>query len=155
MACKIFVNHPGSLSIEGVAALQKKVADHLGVCCEDVVVMPGITLSVVEVPDAMTAAREKADKHAAAEAVKAQKELEKQAERAAENEEKRAKAEAKAAKAAAAAGPDASGEPSAAARAANPPEGMGLPRLNEAGVPMTESAKKPAKSSPAKAHKKR
>ncbi len=103
MACKIFVNHPGSLSNEGVAALQKKVADHLHVCCEDVVVMPGITLSVVEVPDKMVAEREKQDRHAAAEAEKARKEAEEAAEKQAKAEEKRAADEAKAeAKAAAA-----------------------------------------------------
>lgn len=102
MACKIFVNHPGSLSTEGVVALQQKIADHLCICHEDVVVMPGITLSVVEVPDAMTAAREKADKKAEAEAEKVRKEAEAAAEKQAKAEEKAAadaaKAEAKAKK---------------------------------------------------------
>lgn len=90
MACKIFVNHPGSMSSESVVALQKRIADHLHVCPEDVVVMPGLTLSVVEVPEEMNAAREKADKQAAkeeAERVKAEEEA----------AEKQAKAEAKAA----------------------------------------------------------
>ena len=100
MATKIFVNHPGSLTDAARDGLVKSVADHLGVCCEDVVVMPGITLSVVEVPDEMCAAREKADKHAAAEAEKARKEAEAQAEREAKAAEKaaaeQAKAEAKA-----------------------------------------------------------
>ncbi len=91
MACKVFVNHPGSLMDEARVALQKKVADHLGVCPEDVVVLPGITLSVVEVPDALCAAREKADKAAAKESAEKAAAEEKAAKAAKDAEEKAAK----------------------------------------------------------------
>ncbi len=139
MACKIFVNHPGSLDKEAEKSKRQTIADHLHVLPEDVIIMPGVTLSVVEVPDEMVKERDKADKHAAAEAEKRRKEEE-------ETAAKQAKAEAKAA---AARAKEEAAHPHAAERAANPPEGMGLPKLSESGVPETQ----PAKHSPAKKSK--
>lgn len=93
MATKIFVTlADGPANDAKSDAIKHRVADALGICCEDVVVLNGIVgLNVVEVPAAMTAAREKADKQAAHEAEVAAKE-------AAKAEEAAAKAEAKAAK---------------------------------------------------------
>lgn len=61
---KVIVSYAGSLHSEQIEAKKKTVADALGVCCEDVVLLPGLTVSVVEVPAAMVTAREKEDKDA-------------------------------------------------------------------------------------------
>lgn len=72
MAKKILVNYPGSLTADAVESKKKAVADALGVCCDDVILFPSLAVSVVDVPDELTSAREKADK----EAEKAKKEQE-------------------------------------------------------------------------------
>lgn len=89
MATKIVVNYPGSLSAASLDAKKQSVADALGVCPEDVVCLPGLSVSVVDVPDAMTKAREKADRQAA----KEQEQAEADAQRRAE-EDARAEADA-------------------------------------------------------------
>ncbi len=84
MATKVFVNHPGGLTDERLAQLKKQVSDNLGILPEDVIVMPGVTLSIVEIPTAMIHAREKADKEAekaAADKVAAEEKAAKEAEK--------------------------------------------------------------------------
>lgn len=74
MAKKILVNYSGSMSNQGLEDKKKSVADQLGVCPEDVIFLPGLSVSVVDLPDELTKAREKADKDAEAEREKAQEE---------------------------------------------------------------------------------
>lgn len=76
MAKKIVVNFTGSLTNEALASKKQSVADALGVCAEDVILLPGLSVSVVELPDELTAARAKADKEAAAKVEKAKKDAE-------------------------------------------------------------------------------
>lgn len=76
MATKILVNYPGSLSVAGVEEKKKSVADALCVCPEDVIILPGLSVSVVDIPDELAKERVKADKAAAAEQEKAKKEQE-------------------------------------------------------------------------------
>ncbi len=109
MAAKILVNYPGALTKEALESKRQDIADKLCVCCEDVVFVTGATVSVVDLPDELTAAREKADKEAAAEAEKAAKEQ-------AKIEADAIKAEsARAAEAAKAAAPAPAAEPKAPA----------------------------------------
>ncbi len=90
MSVKILASYSGSNSAEKIATVKQTIADALGICCEDVIILPGVmSLSAVEVPDALVKARA----HADAEAAKAAKAAEAEA----------LKAEAKAAKAEAAA----------------------------------------------------
>lgn len=70
--CKVVVSHDGKLSEPQVAAKKKAVADALGVCPEDVVLLPGVTVSVVEVPASLAAARDRADRAAEKEAAAAE-----------------------------------------------------------------------------------
>lgn len=77
MAAKILVNYHGSLSNESLEVKRQEIADKLCVCCEDVIFIPGVAVSVVDLPDELTKAREKADKDAAAAAEKARKDQEK------------------------------------------------------------------------------
>lgn len=78
MAAKILVSYPGSLSTESVESKKKGVADALGVCPEDVILfLGGTTATVIDLPDALTKAREKADKEAADAAAKAKADQEK------------------------------------------------------------------------------
>lgn len=51
MAAKVIINCDANLSPEGVLAKRQQVADALGVRLDDVVFVPGVTISVVEVPD--------------------------------------------------------------------------------------------------------
>lgn len=74
---KVIVNPAGSPSAEKVAQLKKEVADLLGILEEDVLIIPGATLTFVEVPAAMTKARADKDAHDKAEADKLAKENEK------------------------------------------------------------------------------
>ncbi len=75
MATKILVSYPGGLSREAVVSNKQTIADALCVCPEDIVLLQGgLVVSVVDVPDGMTKAREKADKEAEAEAEKAAEE---------------------------------------------------------------------------------
>lgn len=77
MSQKIIVSFPRSLPDDTVAARKKSLATTLGVCCEDIVcLMDGVAVAVVDIPDAMQKAREKADKEAEKEAEKAKKEAE-------------------------------------------------------------------------------
>ncbi len=71
MSAKIIVNYPGSLTDDQIVTRKQKVADALGIMPEDVVLFPGLSIDVVEVPDALTAKREKADREAKAAAEKA------------------------------------------------------------------------------------
>ncbi len=89
MAAKIIVNYPGAHPTVKNDAMRQRVADALGVCPEDVVMLPEVTLSVVEVPTDLTAAREKADKDAAAAQAAADKEKAKAEKAAAELEKAR------------------------------------------------------------------
>ncbi len=78
MATKFLASYGGSNSAEKIATVKQTIADALGVCPEDVIILPGVSsLSAVEVPDAMCAARKKADAQAAkaaeAEKVEAEK----------------------------------------------------------------------------------
>ncbi len=73
MSAKVFVNYDGSMSQDKVDSVKCKVADALGICSEDVVLLPGVTLTVVEVPDALAAKRKTADKKAADEKAAAEK----------------------------------------------------------------------------------
>jgi hypothetical protein len=95
MATKVFVNHPGSLNDEAHVNKQREIADKLGILPEDVILMPGLTLSVVEVPDEMVAAREKADRKAAKEE---EERVQAEEEAAAKQAKAQAKAEREAAK---------------------------------------------------------
>lgn len=63
MAMKIIVN--GWNGHEKTEVVRQRVADALKICCEDVVCLPELSLAVVDVPESMTKAREKADKEAA------------------------------------------------------------------------------------------
>jgi len=81
MATKIFVSYSGSvLSSEKSKLIQKQIADALCVCPEDVLVLPDVSgVSVVDVPDTMTKAREKQE--AKQEVKEAEKASEKEAEK--------------------------------------------------------------------------
>ncbi len=70
MASKVIVTYSGGLNDDQIVTRKQKVADALGVSPEDVVLLPGLVIDVVEVPDAMTAKREKSDKDARAAAEK-------------------------------------------------------------------------------------
>lgn len=76
MAKKILVDYPGNLTDDTIASKRKKVADALGVCCDDVIIFSNLGVSIVDVPDDLVKAREKADKEAADAAEKAAKEAE-------------------------------------------------------------------------------
>ena len=93
---KIIVNPAGSQSVAKVAQLKKEIADQLGVLEEDVLIIPDATLTLVEVPTAMTKARADKDAHDKAEAEKAAKEKEKLDKAAAKAAADTAAAEAKA-----------------------------------------------------------
>ncbi len=69
MATKIFVTlKDGPANDAKSESVKRRVADALGICCEDVVVLNGVTaLNVVDVPDALKAARVEADRKAAEE----------------------------------------------------------------------------------------
>ncbi len=73
MAVKVLVNYTGSLPRGKAEAVCQQVADALGILAVDVVFVPEVTATVVEVPDALVAKRDKADKEAAAEKAKADK----------------------------------------------------------------------------------
>lgn len=60
MATKVFLSYVGGLATGQAEKMCQKVADALSICCDDVVFMPGVTLTVVDVPDALTAKRAKA-----------------------------------------------------------------------------------------------
>lgn len=76
MAIKVIVNHPGACSDDKCATLKQSVADALGVPPEDVCVFAEMSVSVVEVPDALQKERAKADAEAAKAAEKQRKEEE-------------------------------------------------------------------------------
>jgi len=74
MTSKIFVSCAGSLSKDVAASKKQAIADALGVCCEDIILVPdGMVVSVLDIPDSMIQGYQKADKEAATEAEKVQK----------------------------------------------------------------------------------
>ncbi len=121
MAAKVFVNYEGGLATGQAEKICQKVADALGICPEDVVLLPGHTLAVVEVPEELTTRRVKADKEAEKQAekdAKAQEEADKAAkarEDAKAKEEAKVKAEAAKAEEDARAKPEPKVEPAKAA----------------------------------------
>lgn len=62
MPHKVIVNYPGPHPKEKMELMRQRMADALGICSEDVVCLPDVTVTVVEVPESMVKTREKADK---------------------------------------------------------------------------------------------
>lgn len=77
MATKVFVNYSGNaLGAEQTKSIQKRIADALCICPEDIIVLGDVqSISVVEVPAEMTKAREKQDAELKAKEEKEAKEL--------------------------------------------------------------------------------
>jgi hypothetical protein len=59
MATKVIVTYSGHHTREKVEQVRQRVADALSICLEDVLCLPDMTVTVIEVPDSK--AREKAD----------------------------------------------------------------------------------------------
>ena len=70
---KVIVTIDHAAADEKRAAIAKVIADKLGVLLDDVLVVPpGVSVSIVDIPDELTKAREKKDAPAAPAAPRAQ-----------------------------------------------------------------------------------
>ncbi len=72
---KVILSLPSSVAADAIDAKKKALADQLGILPEDVILLTGgASVALVDVPDALTKARDKADKEAAKAAEQAEKE---------------------------------------------------------------------------------